>query len=258
MRSFILAIGLLSGLSTISAMAADMPVKAPVRTPVEVAYNWTGFYIGAHVGGVWGNKDLNRVSLAGIPNAPEPFGSHDVSGVIGGGQIGFNWVAGRLVLGIEAQVSWTNADGEHIIQPAQDTLARTELNLLYRAVRVGYTWDRALIYLKGGAAWIDEDYFLSQAQTGELLATASETRWGWMVGAGVELALLGNWSAKLEYNYMDFGTELRDFTFTPAIGGTFCCGVNIEQHLHVVKFGINYRFAAGIRGREMSNQRHPL
>jgi outer membrane immunogenic protein len=246
MRSFILAIGLLSGLSTIPAVAADMPVKAPARTPVEVAYNWTGFYIGAHVGGVWGNKDLNRVSLPGIPNAPEPFGSHDVSGVIGGGQIGFNWQTGRLVLGIEAQVSWTNADGEHVIQPAQDTRARTELNWFgTAAVRVGYTWDRALIYLKGGAAWIDEDYFLSQVQTGELLATASETRWGWMVGAGVELALSGNWSAKLEYNYMDFGNELRDFTFTPALGGTFCCGVNIEQHLHVVKFGINYRFAAG-------------
>ena len=248
MRFFILAIGLLSGLSTIPAVAADMPVKAPVRAPVEVvAYNWTGFYVGAHVGGVWGNKDLNRISLPGVPNAFQPFGSHDVSGLIGGGQIGFNWQTGRLVLGIEAQASWTNADGEHVIQPAQDTRARTELNWLgTAAVRIGYTWDRALLYLKGGVAWVNEDYSLIQADTGEILATASDTRWGWMVGAGAEMALSGNWSAKLEYNYMDLGNKLRDFTFTPSVGGpAFCCGVNIEQHLHVVKFGINYRFAAG-------------
>lgn len=233
-----------------SAIAADMPAKAPIRAPAEaVAYSWTGFYVGAHIGGVWGYEDQHQVRVVALPIPPDPFGGHTTRGFLAGGQVGVNWQTGSWVLGLEAQASWTNADGEHLIAPSNDTIARTELNWLATvALRIGYAWDRTLLYIKGGAAVVNEDFALIPINIAGLRAvTGDQTRLGWMVGAGIERALWSNWSVKLEYNYMDFGRDTYSFIFQgggPGLNGFLCCDSSFDQHMHVVKAGINYRFGA--------------
>jgi outer membrane immunogenic protein len=225
-----------------SASAADL--RAPVYKappPPPAIFSWTGFYIGGHVGGVFGDKDWTDVTtLPGVA-----VGSHDISGVIAGGQIGFNWQTGNWVWGVEGQMSWTNADGDHV-EPSGLFRDSTEMNWLgTAAVRLGYALDRVLLYVKGGAAFVNEDFATAGLPGNILIATHNdETRVGWMVGAGVEWALWDNWSAKIEYNFMDFGNDTFGFDFVPPLAG-HCCDFDIDQQLHVVKFGINYRFGGG-------------
>ena len=102
--------------------------------------------------------------------------------------------------------------------------------------RLGYAWDRWLLYAKGGGAIAGEQYVFNTP--GALVATPTDTRFGWMIGAGVEVGLAANWSAKLEYNYVDFATE--HFTFAGPGGLTFA--FNQAQQVHLVKAGVNYRF----------------
>jgi outer membrane immunogenic protein len=238
---------------SLPAAAADLgarPIgKAPVMAPVAL-YNWSGFYIGGHIGGVWGDKDWIDVT-GGVVT---PDGGHEVSGFLAGGQIGFNWQAGAWVFGIEGQASWTNADGSHtdgglvlncFPGAVVGTTCGTEINWLGTvAGRVGYAFNNVLLYAKGGFAFADEEYFLIDTATGGALlnATADDTRTGWMVGAGFEYGFTPNWSLKLEYNYMDFGADT--FTLVDPILGPFV-DKDIDQHLHVVKAGINYRFNWG-------------
>jgi outer membrane immunogenic protein len=244
-RSLLASFATLIALTVAPAMAADMrmPVKAPPPVAASV-YNWSGFYIGAHVGGTWGDKDWpltdsNAVFLL-FPGFPH-FGSHDVSGLIAGGQIGFNWQApgSNWVLGIEAQASWSNADGEHTI----DALGfRTDVEWLGTVTgRLGYAFDRVLVYAKGGFAFAHDQHELFFLGGSPSLFT-DKTRTGWTVGGGAELALWQNWSAKLEYNYMDFGK--KDVTFTDTVNDVFLT-FNVDQQIHVVKLGINYRLGGG-------------
>ena len=113
------------------------------------------------------------------------------------------------------------------------------------APRLGLTWDRALLYAKGGAAWVNNDYSLSIASSGLTTYTADATRWGWMVGLGIEYALAQNWSAKVEYNYLDFGTERILYTSSGAIPGALPFEEDIRQRIQVVKVGLNYKFDWG-------------
>ncbi len=94
--------------------------------------------------------------------------------------------------------------------------------------RLGYTWDRFLVYGKVGAAFAQFDYNINNL-------TASETRVGFTVGTGLEWAVAGNWSAKAEYNYLDFGRSSVNFDGTAV-------SLDIDQRISVIKAGINYRF----------------
>ena len=102
--------------------------------------------------------------------------------------------------------------------------------------RAGLAFDRWLVYGKGGVAWAHEKYD-TNFYTFPGTASLSETRIGWTVGAGVEYAFAPNWSTKLEYNYMDFGT--RNVSFAPFRT------TEIDQQIHAVKLGINYKFGGG-------------
>jgi outer membrane immunogenic protein len=119
------------------------------------------------------------------------------------------------------------------------------------APRLGLAWDRVLFYAKGGAAWVNDDYSLSVAPgvpgglAGVTTVTADKTRWGWMVGVGVEYAFAQNWSVKVEYNYMDFGTERVLLTSNGAIPGQLPFEEDISRKIQVVKVGVNYKFDWG-------------
>ncbi len=221
MRRFTLALAAATfALGVTAASAADLgqrPVYKAQPAPV-MAYNWSGLYIGGHLGYAWGSEEVRSV-------ATSVSGTTDPSGFLGGAQIGVNWQTGALVLGIEGDWSWTNADGSTSIPAA----VQADHNWYATATaRVGYAVDNWLWYVKGGAAWLDADYTIAGTKLGD-------TRTGWTVGTGLEWALGPNWSAKLEYNYLDFG---RDQIATPL-------AVDADTQAHLVKLGLNYRFDWG-------------
>ncbi len=234
-RMTLTTLGLLGLMTASPAMAADIPApyyKAPPPVYAPAFYNWTGFYIGGHVGYGW--ADFSGQD----PVTGAPTGSLNADGFLYGGQIGFNYQLGSWVLGIEGDASFGD------IKYSQDLgggdRAEIELEHIFTvAGRVGYAFDRWMIYAKGGGAWTQEKYnFVVLGNT----ATGTVDRSGWLVGAGVEWAFAGNWSAKLEYNYMDFGSKLVTLTTT---GGLVAAPANVDLTVQTVKLGVNYKFGWG-------------
>jgi len=233
--------------------AADLPVIPLQYRPAAVIFNWTGIYLGAHVGGGWVRKDEAAVpfTLAGATVAPAPV-ALNLSGFLAGGQIGANFQAGIWLVGVEAQASWSSLTGSTgcsstataagivTILGGNCTAKVDALGTI--AGRLGVAFDRLLVYGKAGAAWADDKYTVAStsAVPPQLAFNANETRWGWMLGPGVEYAFTDTWSAKLEYNYMDFGT--RGVRFANPTASLVFLDANIRERTHVVKAGINYRF----------------
>lgn len=230
-RRVIGLVALLCGVVGQSAIAADAPIYK--AKPQAAAYNWTGVYVGASVGYGWATKDWTD------PLGP-PFdaGSHSANNWLGGLQLGANYQFGRWVVGVEGQYSWANLKGSHVslVDPA-DTLTTQVDWTANIAARIGYAFDRTLIYGKGGAAWIRDSH--TKIDLGLIEGLASTTRSGWLLGAGIEYAFWGNWSARLEYNYMDFGTQRLNL-IDPAGGAP--APFDIRQKLQTLMIGVNYRF----------------
>ncbi len=245
-------IAVAAALRTAAAADADVYGPPPVvyGPPVTVVlFTWTGFYFGGHVGGAWGHKTESGNPYPFVLDTITPApASVDVNGWLGGGQIGGNYQIGSLVFGAEADVSGANLNGNSscastsllkgALPPANCKVKVEGVGTI--AARLGVAFDRVLVYGKGGAAWASDKYSFTSV-TPTLLPTfnGSETRWGWMVGAGLEYAFYDNWSAKIEYNYLGFNTG--NFTFTD-VTGSFFLNNSIQQQLHVVKAGINYRW----------------
>lgn len=214
--SLLAAAGLALGLQSASAADLGRPVYKAPAPAVVAAYNWSGFYIGGHLGGAWSSEDLSALGLVG---------STDPDGFIGGVQAGYNWQADRWVFGIEGDWSWSGADGG--VATPFGTVSSDQNWYATLTGRLGYAWDNWMWYVKGGAAWVDAEYLFGA------LGTVSDTRVGWTLGTGVEWALAPQWSAKLEYNYLDFGKD------TYALGGA---AFEADTQVHLIKAGINYRF----------------
>lgn len=232
--------GLLASVGAIPAAAADMPLKAPARL-AEPAFSWSGLYLGAHVGGAWGTVE----SQLNDPKSDAflPLSSHGVNGFVGGGQVGFNiQVNPWLVIGIEGDASWTDVKGT---APCLVVFAcSTKVDWMATATgRLGFARDRLMVYVKGGGAWAESKHSLVLGLSPDSFsADASKTRMGWTVGTGVEYAFSGNWSAKVEYNFMDFGSDTLGSTLHSGTKSAPGPDVDINQQIHVVKFGLNYRF----------------
>jgi outer membrane immunogenic protein len=239
---------LLAGIAcviAVPAIGADLPRKAPVMAPVAAVYNWSGFYVGGHVGGAWGEERSTIVSAPGI-QTPGTLVIFEPSGFLGGAQVGVNWQFGTWVLGAEFDWSWTEANDTVLVPtllPGVSVRTIKDINWFATATaRLGYAMNNALIYAKGGAAWMEVDYNVAGVTTagGVVVlgpALINDRRAGWTVGAGFEFGITPNWSAKIEYNYLDVGAE--QYTFT-APGATATTSSEIQMHL--VKGGINYRF----------------
>lgn len=213
------------------AFAADLPPRpytkaAPAYTAPQVVYNWTGFYVGGHVGGAWAGDN----SIPG--NSGRFFG-----GVQGGADYQFatNWV-----IGIEAQYSWMSSNNTGVIFPGGSTAVEDTRGLGSVTGRLGYAWGPTLVYAKGGYAWRDSDLGVATAAGLPAAYTTSGNRNdGYTVGAGLEYLFAPNWSAKVEYQYYKFG----DTTFTG--GPADVVGTSFRNDEHTVKAGINYRFGWG-------------
>jgi outer membrane immunogenic protein len=270
------AVAALAVIGATQARAADLkkPVyKAPppVAAPVPV-FSWTGCYVGGHVGGGWGRKDITDPGDNFAP--PGASVQIDPSGFIGGGQVGCDLqLSPNWVIGVEGKASWADVRGStdetplfsqvNVFLPGQTATATfSERTNLIASVtgRLGYSWDRWLIYGKGGAAWDHDKYGFQGGitQTGNVIAvcipttppifcplafnqSATESRTGWTIGGGFEWAVWNNWSIKLEYQYFDFGTK-RVTLVAPDNGPV---PADIKQRIETVTFGVNYRFDWG-------------
>jgi outer membrane immunogenic protein len=248
-----LGLGLLTSVLAAAAFspfahAADLPVPAapaPVNYYRPALYDWTGLYLGGNIGA--GFMRDNATQWFGAPaNAAigNIVGNIPVNpvGALGGGQVGFNYEFAPWVVGVEAM--WSGAvsmsSTSNVSAPASPsgTLSLTD-NLFWLASvtgRVGYAHDDVLFYVKGGGAWESVKY--QEAVVGVApLQSITDTRSGWTAGAGIEYGLTENFSAKLEYDYYDFGTQNYNFNLgTP---------LSISSQVHQVLAGINYRFTPG-------------
>lgn len=241
-----------------AASAADLPMKAaPMVVPAP--FTWTGFYVGGHVGSGWGTTEstLNSLTVGGVPFIPSP-GVAAVPGVsasrngfIGGVQAGYNWqTASPLVLGIEGDFSWSDVKGTAPCVAGIFPLTQCSAKDKWIADitgRVGVTVDHALLYVKGGVAWQNTDYTIASTTVfpaPTFAFAASNTHTGGLLGVGVEYAFMAHWSAKVEYDYMDFGTHhlTAASTISAPIGAPATGTASVTDRLHIIKAGFNYRF----------------
>jgi len=236
LRSMFLASAAIIALGSSAALAADLPASVYKAPPAQMyAPNWTGLYVGAHVGAGFGTSDSNLSAGGGSPGSIA-LANGSGSGVIGGGQVGYNIQAGWLVYGIEGTFTGSGISGN---APCLVFITCSASANWYATVtgRVGgLLTDRTLAYVKGGAVWEDVDYGASVP--GAFSVSSSATRLGYLIGAGVEYRLNNHWSGFSDYNYMDFGRDSVDFSLSrsgPVVTA------NIKDTAHVFKVGVNYK-----------------
>jgi len=269
------AIASLFTTGAVAADLAPRPyTKAPVI--VDPGYNWTGFYVGLNGGYSWGRARETATIGPPFPAAAVATLSQNVNGGLFGGQIGYNWqVNPKWVLGLEADGQWTNERGRsndflgsiRLPTPGNDFNILTtasisnETKLPWFATfrgRAGFLADPSLLLYGTGGLAVGEVKFSTQATvTAQLFGPGStgttpagplvtlvgpvlsdsQTRVGWTAGAGLEKKFNQNWSAKLEYLYVDLGTKTY-------FGGT-ANAIDVSFHDHIVRAGINYQFTAG-------------
>jgi opacity protein-like surface antigen len=215
------------------AHAADLTNAPP---PAPAAYSWTGAYVGVNFGGVFNREDVTT-----------PFGlaATNPGGAVGGAQLGYNYQFSSWLLGIEAEFDGTDAQGStNFVGPAtagpgtSTSLAVFGDHRWYATLsgRVGYAMGSLLLYAKGGGAWMNADYKLGVTTSGVTVnSSIANTRTGWNAGVGLEYPLFPKWSAKLEYDYLDFGTSTLNLADV-AIPASFKTQVN------EIKIGLNYHF----------------
>jgi len=209
-----------------SAHAADLDGGYP-RTPLLP--QWTGFYLGGNLGGAFSEE-----------KAVTPFGpwSFNSSGVFGGIQLGYNFmVAPNWLIGIEGEVDSTSAQGTVVI-PNTIAVTITSNHRWYETLegRLGFSQGPWLVYAKGGTAWIDVDYRMTGSFNGATgTASATNTASGWTLGTGLEYMWAPGWSAKAEYDFLDFGTQNVGF-------GAPGTSLAVTTQVHEFKIGVNWHW----------------
>ena len=242
MKKFLLAtVGLIALGMAAPASAADMAVKAAPAPYVAPIYNWTGFYIGGNGG--WGSSHqcLDFVGLAGTVFGE---GCNSRSGGIVGGQVGYRWQSSQWVFGVEAQGDWADLSNTRIslFDPRFSLRTKTDSLGLFTG-QIGYAWNTALLYFKGGAAVIADRNDLVTG--GNAFATASgDNRWGGAVGAGVEFSFAPNWSAAFEYDHLFIANA--NTTFTSLASGAVVSSDRLRGDTDLVSVRVNYRWGGPV------------
>jgi outer membrane immunogenic protein len=230
MKKFLLGTVALVALGTASAVAADLPArtytKAPVYAPAPV-FNWTGIYVGAHIGAAFGGDNSFATNIPGL------VGSNRDAAFLGGGQIGADYqFAPNWVVGVEGQISGlSNSDRNFAV--GGDVLRDRSNWLASVTGRLGYTWGPGMIYAKGGVAFRDDKSL--EATAGFLPAVTDRKETGYTVGGGFEYMFAPAWSAKVEYQYYNFDT-------TNVVTNAGLGALSYKDDLHTVKVGVNYHF----------------
>jgi outer membrane immunogenic protein len=246
-----------------SAGAADLPVKAPPMVAAPV-FSWTGCYIGVHAGYGWGQNrnsfgDAIASGLTEVEGFPAEFGpfNHNTNGGVVGGQVGCNQqFANNWVVGIEGELWWSGMKGSFTApEDGADpgTFSRFESRNRWDgdlALRLGYAWGRSLLYGKAGVAvgsfryteWHD-DFPSTHAcpNFGTCSVDITNTRAGLLLGAGWEYAWTNNWTFKVEYDYINYGSTNIAY---PSLGAGLP-PFPVKDTKQIVKAGVNYKFDWG-------------
>src|SRR5689334_6323562 len=227
-------LGCLAFVATIAtAGLAAAPAQAGGPPPAPPIYSWTGFYVGAHGGWGWGTTKIQDEILSG----PQDPIYTKIDGPLAGAQAGFNYQMGNYVLGAEVDGSWTYIRASGATSRTGVIGATTNDIFGYNGLatatgRVGYTMGQWLAYAKGGAAWADFEIKTRNFSVDPV--SYSSNLFGWVGGAGIEVAFLRNVSAKAEYNYIRFSTDHLRYLGPDTIS-------SLEHSIHLVKFGVNVR-----------------
>ncbi|HZT26698.1 MAG TPA: outer membrane beta-barrel protein [Pseudolabrys sp.] len=243
-----------------AAAAADLPAKAPSAVAPVPAWNWSGLYAGVNAGGGFGDPALttNSSSPLALENFFATTTHPSMLGFIGGGQIGFNWqFAPMWLAGVEADFQGADQKGTTTTaftfpgEPASDTASvklkwlgtvRGRLGLLTNA-------DETLWYVTGGLAYGGVDMALSSSNfifpaNAVGTTTFSHTKTGWTLGGGVEEHLFGNWTAKVEYLYVDLGSvqDTAQAFLVAGVPPATAITAHADLRDHIVRAGLNYKF----------------
>jgi outer membrane immunogenic protein len=255
MKRILFATAAMAVLSGASALAADMPAKAPYAAQAQ--YDpWTGFYAGVGIGARAQEGEWTSAATTGggaAPITPPNTAPIDKTGFWAGGYLGYNWrVAPALLAGFEADIGW--GDNKKAITPFPGGFAGAGVN--FDTVKLG--WDASLrgrlgvlvaptwlLYGTGGVAW-QEIKTISSCGTGggfcgggiTVSGTSSTAKAGWTVGGGVETALPNHWLARVEYRYADFGHVTNDLPVAPVTG----LHSIISVKTHTGLFGLAYKY----------------
>jgi outer membrane immunogenic protein len=248
-----------------SALAADMAVKAPAAT--VAGFNWSGFYIGLNAGYGWADNMVNffngdpaqyapALAAGAIPTGLQP----RERGFVGGGQAGYNWQSGSLVFGLETDIQYADITGTASTTtavfpfPSITTTAQNKVDWFGTLrPRVGFVAAPSfLIYATGGLAYGHVSSSASTLVVGPPGITctnnifcsagaASQTRAGWTVGGGLEYALSAPWSIKVEYLYVNLGSETYNMPSTSPGGGGLGMQATTKFQENLVRAGLNYK-----------------
>jgi outer membrane immunogenic protein len=246
-RCLVFAFALCFG-ATSDALAAEIPVPGPIPPPVYEAqlYNWTGLYIGGNIGAAWSGLSGSNFSdtLGSTFTAPT-----NVQ-FMGGGQVGVNYQFwSGVVIGAEVMFDWlASSQNTQITATAPDGTAAFMDTINNRWLttatgRLGYAWDRVLLYGKGGVAWVGgNDPGITVNGGPAAFSSSSSTNLGWAAGIGVEWAFAVSWSVRAEYDFIG----LNNKSFTVGGAGPFGSDViNINnRNIQMVTAGLNYTFGA--------------
>jgi len=213
-----------------AAFAADLPVAPPPRAPatyvpVSVPYfNWTGIYIGINGGYDYGVSNWTNPSFPAT-------GNFNPAGFLIGGTVGGNYQMGSFVVGVEGDGDWTNLNATTSNFCGVGCETKSDWLATVRG-RAGYAWDRVLFYGTGGVAFANV-----QASAG-VLPFSSSTQVGWTAGAGIEYAFSPNWTAKVEYLFVDLGNATCPVG-SCSLGGN---STTVSLNENVIRGGINFKF----------------
>ncbi|HEY3677844.1 MAG TPA: outer membrane protein [Bradyrhizobium sp.] len=249
-----------------SALAADLPARTYTKAPIMVdpGYNWSGFYIGGNLGYSWGRSSDTTTFSNGAGPLFTTAGTSNLDGVVGGGQIGYNWQTQNWVWGLEADIQGTGERGSRditcpigVCTPPFGVIAVFPGPAIPATLTQQIDWfgtvrarggllvtPRVLLYATGGLAY-------GGVNTSETIGgfgfSNTDTRVGYTVGAGIEGAVGGDWTAKLEYLYVDLGRTSGSFATTIAAlgGGTVTSTYSSRITDNVLRVGLNYRFNYG-------------
>lgn len=242
MNRFVVSFAIM-GLSVTSALSADLPARVYTKAPpIEAPYSWAGFYLGVNAGVGLGHSKSTSFTPA-LNWAPTAYIGKE--GAIGGGQIGYNWQFGTWVLGLETDIQAANMRDDQFcgalcklgITPSMVTLDQRLGWFGTTRARVGLAAGPILSYVTGGFAYggVKTD---ALTNNNGFIATGSfsETRTGYSLGSGVEAALGGNWTGKLEYLYVNLGSQRGTYT-----GNGVTSSFSSDIREHIFRVGLNYR-----------------
>ena len=277
MKKTVLMSAIALGAMAVTASAADMPARGPAVAPapyVAPLFTWTGFYVGLNAGAAWHGNDncpgLYTYSggvIGSRINAFAPACNSDNTAFTGGVQAGFNWQMGSVVVGLEGDINWIGNDSKrgfnNYVGPAIGTNitnysldGNPQSNMLGSIRgRLGWSFDRAMLYITGGAAFrnsgSDEVIYAYNSVTGANVAAyavnSGRNNVGWSLGGGLEWAFTNNVSLKLEYLHSQFNTGDGVY-LTTRDGYTAYAfrGDNNRDSVDIARLGINYRFGGPV------------